>query len=74
VRRLMGIMGLQVIYKGPNTSKMHPQYKDLAILIKKAVDHARTSCLVQRYYLHSVKNGFLYPAAIMDWATRKVLS
>ncbi len=74
VRRLMSIMGLQAIYKGPNTSKMHPQYKDLAILIKKAVDHARTSCLVQRYYLHSVKNGFLYPAAIMDWATRKVLS
>jgi putative transposase len=27
VRRLMGIMGLQAIYKGPNTSKKHPQHK-----------------------------------------------
>ena len=27
VRRLMGIMGLLAIYKGPNTSKKHPQYK-----------------------------------------------
>ena len=24
VHRLMGIMGLQAIYKGPNTSKKHP--------------------------------------------------
>ena len=27
VRRLMGIMGLQAIYKGPNTSKKNPQHK-----------------------------------------------
>ena len=27
VRRLMGIMGLQAIYKGPNTSKKYPQHK-----------------------------------------------
>ncbi len=27
VRRLMGIMGLQTIYKGPNTSKKHPQHR-----------------------------------------------
>lgn len=53
VRRLMGIMGLQAIYKGPNTSKKHPQHKDLAIPAEKAVDHTARSCLVQRYYLHS---------------------
>ena len=27
VRRLMAIMGLQAIYKGPNTSKKHPQHR-----------------------------------------------
>nr|WP_083906804.1 IS3 family transposase [Octadecabacter arcticus] len=27
IRRLMAIMGLQAIYKGPNTSKKHPQHK-----------------------------------------------
>ena len=26
-RRLMNIMGLQTIYKGPNTSKKHPQHR-----------------------------------------------
>ena len=26
VRRLMSVMGLQAIYKGPNTSKKHPQH------------------------------------------------
>ena len=27
VRRKMGIMGLQAVYKGPNASKKHPQHK-----------------------------------------------
>ena len=27
VRRLMNLMGLQAIYKGPNTSKKHPQHR-----------------------------------------------
>jgi putative transposase len=27
VRRLMGIMGLQAIYKGPNTNKEHPEHR-----------------------------------------------
>jgi len=27
VRRLMSIMGLQAIYKGPNTSKKHPEHR-----------------------------------------------
>jgi len=53
VRRLMGIMGLQAIYKGPNTSKKHPQHKDMAIFTEEAVNHAAQSRLVQRYYIHS---------------------
>ena len=35
VRRLMGIMGLQAIYKGPNTSKKHPQHKIWPYLLRK---------------------------------------
>lgn len=35
VRRLMGIMGLQAIYKGPNTSKKHPQHPIYPYLLRK---------------------------------------
>jgi len=35
VRCLMGIMGLQAIYKGPNTSKKHPQHRIYPYLLRK---------------------------------------
>jgi len=35
VRRLMGIMGLQAIYKGPSTSKKHPQHRIYPYLLRK---------------------------------------
>ncbi|MGB5865321.1 MAG: IS3 family transposase [Sulfitobacter sp.] len=35
VRRLMGIMGLQAVYKGPNTSKKHSQHRVYPYLLRK---------------------------------------
>jgi putative transposase len=35
VRRLMGIMGLQAIYKGQNTSKKHPEHRMYPYLLRK---------------------------------------
>jgi putative transposase len=35
VRRLMNLMGLQAIYKGPNTSKKHPQRRIYPYLLRK---------------------------------------
>jgi putative transposase len=35
VRRLMGIMGLQAVYKGPNTSKKHPEHRIYPYLLRK---------------------------------------
>jgi putative transposase len=35
VRRLMNIMGLQAIYKGPNTCKKHPQHRIYPYLLRK---------------------------------------
>ena len=37
VRRLMAIMGLQATYKGPNTSKKHPQHRNYPYLLRKLV-------------------------------------
>ena len=52
VRRLMSLMGLQAIYKGPNTSKKHPQHRIYPYLLRKLRNHAAQSGLVQRHYLH----------------------
>ena len=52
VRRLTGIMGLQAIYKRPNTAKKHRLHKIWPPLAEKTANHAPHSCLVPRHYLH----------------------
>ena len=70
----MNIMGLQAIYKGPNTSKKHPQYRIYSYLLRKlAITRSNQVWCSDITYI-PVKNGFLYLVAIMDWATRRVLS
>ena len=74
MRRLMGIMGLQAICKGPNTSKKHPQHKIWPYLLRKLSITRPNHVWCSDITYIPVKNGFLYLVAIMDWATRKVLS
>ncbi len=74
VRRLMRIMGLQAIYKGPSTSKKHPQHPVYPYLLRNlAITQPNQVWRSDITYI-PVKHGFLYLVAIMDWATRKVLS
>ena len=73
-RPLMGIMGLQAIYKGPNTIKKHPQHRISPYLLRKlAITRPNQVWCSDITYL-PVKRGFLYLVAITDWATRKVLT
>ena len=74
VRRLMGIMGLQAIYKGPNTSKKHPEHRIYPYLLRKLPITRPNQVWCSDITYIPVKNGFLYLVAIMDWATRKVLT
>lgn len=74
VWRLMGVMGLRAIYKGPSTNKKHPQHPIYPYLLRKLPitrpNHVWCSDLT---YI-PVRRGFLYLVAIMDWAARKVLA
>jgi putative transposase len=74
VRRLMGIMGLQAIFKGPNTSKKHPQHPIYPYLLRKLPIKRANHVWCSDITYIPVRHGFLYLIAIMDWATRKVLS
>ena len=74
VRRLMSIIGLQAIYKGPNTSKKHPQHRIYPYLLRKLAITRPNQVWCSDITDIPVKNGFLYLVVIMDWATRKVLT
>jgi len=74
VRLLMSIMDSQAIYKGPNISKEHPQHKIWPYLLRKRPITRPNQVWCSDITYIPVKKGFLYLVAIMDWATRKVLT
>jgi putative transposase len=67
-------MGLEAIYKRPNTSKAHPQHPIYPYLLRKMEIDRPNQVWCSDITFIPVKHGFLYLVAIMDWATRKVLS
>jgi len=74
VRRLMCLMGLQAIYQAPRTSAPHPAHRIYPYLLKGlAIDRPNQVWCADITYI-PVQRGFLYLVAIMDWATRHVLS
>ena len=74
VRRLMARMGLEAIYKRPRTSQPHPQHPVYPYLLRKMKIDRPNQVWCADITFVPVRNGFLYLVAIMDWATRKVLS
>ena len=74
IRRLMAKMGLEAIYKRPRTSQPHPQHPVYPYLLRKMVIDRPNQVWCADITFIPVKRGFLYLVAIMDWATRKVLS
>jgi len=74
VRRLMRLMGLEAIYKRPRTSQPHPAHPVHPYLLKNMVIDRPNQVWCADITFIPVRHGFLYLVAIMDWATRKVLS
>ena len=74
VRRLMARMGLAPIYQRPRTTIAHPEHRFFPYLLRDvAIDRPNQVWCADITYL-PMRRGFLYPVAVMDWATRKVLS
>lgn len=74
IRRLMRLMGLQAIYKRPRTSDPHPEHKIYPYLLRKLpIKQANHVWCADITYV-PMQKGFLYLVAVMDWATRHVLS
>ncbi|SOD97259.1 putative transposase [Caenispirillum bisanense] len=74
VRRLMRVMGLQVVSRRPNTSQPNPEHRVWPYLLRGiTIDRPNQVWCADITYIPMPK-GFLYLVAIMDWASRKVLS
>jgi len=74
VRRLMAVMGLAPIYQRPRTSIPAPEHRIFPYLLQNmTVDRANQVWCTDITYI-PMRRGFLYLVAVMDWATRKVLS
>jgi putative transposase len=74
VRRLMAKMGLAPIYQRPRTTVPHPEHRVYPYLLRDLViDRPNQVWCADLTYI-PMRRGFLYLVAIMDWATRKVLS
>lgn len=74
VRRLMHKMGLMAIYQRPKTSLPHPQHKVYPYLLRGITIEKPNQVWCADICYIPMRRGFLYLVAIMDWASRKILS
>jgi putative transposase len=74
VRTLMRKMGIEAIYKKPRLSKPHPGHKVYPYLLRglDIMEANRVRCADITYI--PMARGFCYLVAVMDCASRKVLS
>ena len=73
-RRLMRKMGLSAIYQAPKTSQPHPEHRIYPYLLRGVtIDQPNHVWCADITYI-PMQRGFLYLVAIMDWASRRVLS
>jgi putative transposase len=74
IRRLMRKLGLSAIRPKRDTSKAHPEHKVYPYLLRdKTIDQPNQVWASDITYI-PMRRGFLYLVAIIDWATRRVLS
>ncbi len=74
IRRLMRKLGLWAVRPKRNTSKPHAAHKVYPYLLRgKVIDQPNQVWATDITYI-PMRQGFLYLVAIIDWATRRVLS
>jgi putative transposase len=74
IRRLMRKLGLCAIRPKRNTSQPHPEHKIYPYLLRdRTIDQPNQVWATDITYI-PMRQGFLYLVAIIDWATRRVLS
>jgi len=74
VATLMKKMGIEAIYRRPNTSKPAPGHKIFPYLLRKVPVTEPNQVWAMDITYVPMARGFVYLAAVVDWFSRKVLS
>jgi len=74
VGTLMRRMGLEALYRKPNTSKRHPAHPVYPYLLRGlAIERANHVWAMDITYIPMAR-GFVFLAAVLDWSSRRVLA
>ena len=74
VATLMQRMGIEALYRKPNTSKKHPGHKVFPYLLRGlTIERANHVWATDITYI-PMAHGWVYLVAIVDWASRRVLA
>jgi putative transposase len=74
VGTLMRRMGIEPLYRKPNTSKKHPEHAVYPYLLRGlAIERSNQVWAMDITYIPMAR-GFVYLCAVVDWASRKVLA
>ena len=74
VRRLMRLMGMEAVYRRPRTSVANPEHRVYPYLLRDLVIDRPDQVWCADITYIPVSEGFFYLVAVMDWASRHVLS
>jgi putative transposase len=74
VATLMKRMGIEALYRRPNTSKPEPGHKIYPYLLRKLPITRPNQVWAMDITYIPMARGFIYLAAVLDWFTRRVLS
>jgi putative transposase len=74
VKTLMDRMGIEAIYRKPNTSQRHPKHPVYPYLLRgMSITRPNQVWAADITYI-PMRRGFVYLFAVVDWASRRVLA
>ena len=74
VSTLMRKMGIEALYRRPNTRRKHPRHPVFPYLLRGLELSQANQVWAMDITSIPMHKGFVYLAAVLDWATRRVLS
>ena len=74
IRRLMREMGIEALYRKPNTSRRHAAHPIYPYLLRNlSIERSNHVWATDITYI-PMRRGFVYLTAIVDWYSRRVLA
>ena len=74
VGTLMERMGIEALYRRPNTSHKHPAHPVYPYLLRDRLIAVPNEAWAMDIPYIPMRRGFVYLAAVMDWASRRILA